>query len=386
MIDAVAPRLRIRKAIPCVAGILFAGLVGLAYARSQRQQTARPQLSDEAFKDIRVLKGIPVDEFMDVMGMFSASLGYCCTDCHVKEAVGNIAAFAVETPKIQTARRMIALVNTINTGSFRGAKRVTCFTCHHGSDMPEAAPDLRLQYGAPPEPDPNTVAIATSSESPAPLFTRYVQAIGGAQRLANFTSLVATGTYTGYETGSAPVPLEIYAKAPNKRTTVVKMPEEDSVRVYDGMNGWIAGPERTIPLTTLSGPNLFGARLEAMMSFPSGIQQEFNRWRSGKAIIEDKEFAVAQGVKTGQLPVNFYFDQSTGLLKRVMRWNQTAVGPVPTQTDYEDYREVGGVKMPFRTTITWTDGKSTIELKEVRPNVSIEATRFARPAPARPRR
>src|SRR5437867_8395217 len=173
-----------RRAILGAAEIVVVGLAGLGYARSQAAQTVRAQMSEEAFKDIRVLKGIPVDEFMDVMGMFSASLGYCCTDCHVKEAVGNIAAFAVETPKIQTARRMIALVNTINTGSFRGAKRVTCFTCHHGSDMPEAAPDLRLQYGSPPEPDPNTVAIATSNESPEPLFTRYVQAIGGTQRLA----------------------------------------------------------------------------------------------------------------------------------------------------------------------------------------------------------
>src|SRR5213594_3574367 len=177
-----------RRAILGAAEIVIVGLAGLGYARGQNAQNVRPQMSEEAFKDIRVLKGIPVDEFMDVMGMFSASLGYCCTDCHVKEAVGNIGAFAAQTPKIQTARRMIALVNTINTGSFGGAKRVTCFTCHHGSDMPEAAPDLRLQYGAPPEPDPNAVGIATSSESPEPLFNKYLQAIGGTQRLANFTS------------------------------------------------------------------------------------------------------------------------------------------------------------------------------------------------------
>src|SRR2546425_6736168 len=195
-------------------GIVIVGLTGLVYARSQAVQTTRPQLSEEAFKDVRVLKGIPVDEFMDVMGMVSASLGYCCTDCHVKEAVGNIAAFAVQTPKIQTARRMITLVNTINTGSFGGAKRVTCFTCHHGSDMPDAAPDLRLQYGAPPEPDPNAMSIATSSASPQPLFDKYIQAIGGAQRLLSFTSFAATGTYTGYETGSGPEKLEIYAKTP----------------------------------------------------------------------------------------------------------------------------------------------------------------------------
>src|SRR3989449_1236598 len=241
---------RWRGTIPGAVGIAIVGLAGLVYAGSQPLQTSRPQMSEEAFTNIRILKGIPVDEFMDVMGMFSASLGYCCTDCHVKEAVGNIAAFALQTPKIQTARRMIALVNTINTGSFGGAKRVTCFTCHHGSDMPEAAPDLRLQYGVPPEPDPNAMGIATSSESPQPLFNKYIQAIGGRQRLANLTSFVATGTYTGYETGSAPVPLEIYAKAPNQRATIVKMPEEDSIRVYDGMSGWIAGPERTTPLTT----------------------------------------------------------------------------------------------------------------------------------------
>ena len=368
----------------CVVGLM--GLGSLVYGRTQAAQPVRPQMAEEAFKDIRVLKGIPVDEFMDVMGMFSASLGYCCTDCHVKEAVGNVGAFALQTPKIQTARRMITMVNIINASSFGGAKRVSCFTCHHGSDMPDVAPDLRLQYGTPPEPDPNAMGIATSTESPRPLFEKYIQAIGGGQRLASFTSFVATGTYTGYETGSGPVKLEIYAKAPNQRTTILKMPEEDSIRVYDGTNGWIAGPERTTPLATLTGPNLFGTRLEAITSFPTGIQPEFTGWRSGTAVIDDQEFSVAQGIKTGQLPVNFYFDKSTGLLKRIMRWNQTAVGPVPTQTDYDDYRDVSGIKLPFRTIITWTDGRSMIELKEVRPNVPIEAARFGKPAPAKPRR
>jgi len=182
------------------------------------------------------------------------------------------------------------------------------------------------------------------------------------------------------------VKLEIYAKAPNQRTTILKMPEEDSVRVYDGVNGWVAGPERTTPLTTLSGPNLFGARMEAMVSFPTTIQQEFTQWKSGSAMIGDEEVAVAQGIKTGQLPVNFYFGKSTGLLRRVTRWNQTAVGPVPTQTEFEDYRDVSGIKIPFRTIITWTDGKSTIELAEARVNVPLEAARFAKPAPARPRK
>ena len=61
------------------------------------------------------------------------------------------------------------------------------------------------------------------------------------------------------------------------------------------------------------------------------------------------------------------------------------MGTVPTQTDYSDYRDVAGVKMPFHTVVTWTNGQNTIELKEIRPNVTIDAARFARPAPFKPR-
>ena len=89
---------------------------------------------------------------------------------------------------------------------------------------------------------------------------------------------------------------------------------------------------------------------------------------------------LLQGTNTGELPVNLYFDDS-GLLVRQVRWNKTPVGAVPVQIDYADYRDLDGIKMPFRTTVTWTDGQNTIQLREVRPNVAIEAARFARPAP-----
>jgi outer membrane lipoprotein-sorting protein len=79
--------------------------------------------------------------------------------------------------------------------------------------------------------------------------------------------------------------------------------------------------------------------------------------------------------------MNFYFDES-GLLVRLVRLTETAVGRVPTQIDYGDYREVAGVKMPFRWTVTWTNGQSTTELSEVQPNVPVDAARFARPVPA----
>jgi hypothetical protein len=132
----------------------------------------------------------------------------------------------------------------------------------------------------------------------------------------------------------------------------------------------------------LTGGNLDGARLDAVMSFPTGIQKAFSQWQVGSTTIDDSAVRIVQGTNPGQIPVNLYFDES-GLLVRQVRWNKTAVGVVPAQLDYSDYREVGGVKVPFRTIVTWTDGQNTVQLHEVRPNVPIDAARFARPTPFR---
>ena len=89
---------------------------------------------------------------------------------------------------------------------------------------------------------------------------------------------------------------------------------------------------------------------------------------------------ILQGANQGELPANFYFDDA-GLLVRMVRWNNTASGVVPTQADYSEYREVAGVKMPFTIVMTWTDGQNTFALSDIQPNVAITAARFARPVP-----
>ena len=93
-----------------------------------------------------------------------------------------------------------------------------------------------------------------------------------------------------------------------------------------------------------------------------------------------------QGTGSGGALVTLYFDAESGLLVRQVRYVPSPVGRLPTQIDYADYREVAGVKLPFRWTVTWLDGKDTVELKDVRPNVAIDAARFARPRPPVPHR
>lgn len=364
--------------------IAFMGAVVVVARGQAGQQQPRPQMAEEVFKNVQVLKGIPVDEFMDTMGMFSAALSLNCIDCHTAESVGTWDRFADETPLKQTARRMVQMVNELNRANFKGVRSVTCYTCHHGDLRPRMVPNLAAQYATPVE-DPNEIEVFRLPGGPSAdqVFEKYLQALGGPQRVAGLTSFAGKGTYIGFETEQTKVPVEVFAKAPLQRATVVHMTVGDKVTLYDGRAAWIAGSDKPIPLMPLTGGNLDGAKIDALVAFPAQIKQAFSQWQVGATAIDDREVHVLRGTNPRQPPVNFYFDES-GLLVRVVRFVDTAVGRVPTQIDYSDYREVSGVKMPFKWTVTWTNGQSTTELSEMQGNVSIDAARFARPAPARP--
>jgi hypothetical protein len=341
-------------------------------------------MTEDVFKSVEILKGIPVDTFFETMGMFASAMGNDCTFCHVSGAYFDKTAFAQPTPRIRRARQMLTMMNALNEQYFAGRTRVTCFTCHGGSQAPRAEPELALQYGAPAE-DPNARDFPVDTRVTADqIFDKYLQVLGGAERLARFSSFAAKGTYSGFDTAFEKVPVEIFAKAPNQQTMVVRLVNGASTRTFDGRNAWMAGPDTPLPLLTLTEGNLDRARLEAIVAFPTGIRTAFPRWRVGRTAIDEKEVRVVQGMGDAQALANFYFDDS-GLLVRMVRWTRTPVGFVPTQIDYADYRDVAGVKVPFRRIVTQTYMQMNVELTEVQPNVPVDAAKFARPAPvARP--
>jgi hypothetical protein len=373
-----------RRAFLGATAIAVVCLIGAATTVGRAQAGAdTPALADNTFKNVMLLKGIPVDTFLDAMGMFANAMGNDCTYCHASGAALDRDAFAVATPRIQRARQMIVMMNTINKTYFGGQPRVTCFTCHGGNQSPRSDPNLALQYSTPPE-DPNVRDFPTDPTASADqIFDRYLQAVGGTARLAALTSFTAKGTYEGFDTLFAKVPVDIFAQAPNRYTTTVHMSAGDSVRVYNGSGGWMAGPDTAVPLLTLTSGNLDRARLEALVAFPIGLKQAFSQWRVGRAVMNDQEVRVVQGAENGQAVLNLYFDE-LGMLVRLVRWTVTPVGFVPTQIDYSDFRDVAGVKIPFRRQVSQTYMQMTIELTSVQPNVTIDAARFARPTPAKP--
>jgi len=344
----------------------------------------RVPMVEETFKTVQLLRGIPVDTFFEVMGTFASSMGNDCTFCHAANSALNKAAFAEQTPRIQRARQMITMMNALNKQYFNGAPRVTCFTCHGGSNVPKADPSFMSQYGEPTL-DPDARDFPTDpSVNVNQVWDKYIQALGGAEKLAKLTSYAAKGTYSGFDTDRSTVPIELYAKAPNQETVVVHLTIGASTRVFDGRNAWVAGPEQPLPLLTLTTGNVDRARLSALANFPLGLRQAYPQWRGGRTILNDKDVIVLQATANGDRVAQLFFDNN-GLLVRLLRFTITPVAFVPTQIDYADYRELPGlgVKIPFSRTLTQTYMQMTLQFTDVQANAPIDAAKFAKPAPAK---
>jgi hypothetical protein len=234
------------------------------------------------------------------------------------------------------------------------------------------------------------LARAPLQPSPDAILDKYIQALGGAQRLAGVTSFVAKGTSVGFGGFGGGGQVEIVAKAPDQRATRIHFadPERgDSARTFDGRAGWIATPLTVVRQYALSGGELDGARLDAQLSFPGQIKQVLSNLRvSSPTAINDREVQVVQGNGPRGLVATLYFDKESGLLVRLVRYGNSPIGRVPTQVDYSDYREVGGIKMPFRWTFGWLDGRDAFELSDVQLNAPIDTARFGLPAASGPGR
>jgi hypothetical protein len=368
-----------------VATVVIAG--GWAELAGQSSPTDKQPLAEDVFKNVQVLKGIPVSEFMATMGFFSASLGLNCVYCHVAESLQDWQKFAEDVPRKRMARTMVQMVNTINENNFGGRRVITCYSCHHGNERPKDIPSLAIQYGTPEE-DPNEIEIppqAVSGPSADQILDKFVTALGGAQRLAAVTRVIAKGTYEGYDTYHEKVPFELYAKAPAQMTTVIHTQNGDGTTVFNGNGGWVASPSNPVPLLPLApGAELDGARIDAQLLFPAQLKQALSHWRSGFPVttIGDSDVEVVEATGDGKTRAKLFFDQKTGLLARQLRYSSTAVGTNPIQIDYADYREISGVKRPFRWTVTWTNGQSIYQVNEFQSDVTIDNGKFAKPAPA----
>ena len=382
-----------RNAVPVAAAVAaFAGLVSVTLVRPASAQVKQPppaakgETSGHYYKNVTTatLKELSPSDFLGAMGVMTAALGYDCSNCHPGAGTDTVDWVTDKDRKKVIARKMVDMVAAINKANFSGAQSVTCFTCHHGLDLPVTSIQLDKLYGEPPDEKRDILAVQKGEPPASEIFDQYIQAMGGAQKLATLKSYVATGTSVGYAGVGGSAKFEIYAKSPDNRGMWINFPDHPDRGIgawtYDGKTGFISQPRSYLGTWELDGADLAGAKLDGALGFPGQIKSTFPTWRvAPEDILHDRDVYVVQGIAPGGLIGTFYFDKKTHLLTRYVRQTPSPAGRISIQQDFADYRDVNGIKFPFQYSFLWLDGRFTANIKEVKVNAPIDAAKLTKP-------
>jgi hypothetical protein len=335
--------------------------------------TPSPKTTEQVYKNIQVLKGVPADQLIPAMQFITASLGVQCDFCHLENAFDKD-----DKETKQTARKMMRMIFAINKDNFDGHKEVTCYACHRGTHKPVATPLISEEpvQLAPEEKRNHEEENAASLPSVGKIIDKYLQAMGGAGAVARISTRLQKGTLT---VGAAQFPLEVLTKGPANRVTTVRFPSGESVTGFNAQVGWLSTPGHG--MHEMSSAEVDAARMDAYPQFAIDLRQIFKELRvHQQEKIDGRPTYVVSGIREHCPPAQLYFDQESGLLVRLLRYVDTPLGLNPAQIDYADYREEGGMRTPFRWTIARPGGRFTIQIDQVQQNVPIDDEKFAKPA------
>ena len=362
-----------------VCGTSLAVLLAMAGASAQSSAPkdpaapAGPKLAEEEFKNIQALKGIPAEQLIPTMQFIAASLGVECEYCHVAHANEK------DDKKTKlTARKMINMMMAINKDNFEGHREVTCYSCHRGSTEPVGTPIITDEEAGPAREEGNKPGMAKASLPAADqLLDKYLAAVGGAEALQKITSRVQKGTLTAF--GGQHFPMDVYSKGPDKRYSVMHLQGGDSVTAFNGKQGWLSVPGR---VHMMSAAENDAVRIDADLYFAAHVKTLYQKFRvdDGEKIDGHETYLVV-GRNEGRPPLRLYLDKESGLLLRLVRYADTALGLNPTQIDYADYRDENGVKIPFRWTLSRPGNRFTIQVEQVQQNVPVDDAKFVAPPP-----
>ena len=359
----------------CVAGVVLDIGAAMPCAQSAKPstRTRTRETAEQVYKNIQVLKGVPADQLIPAMQFIAASLGVQCDFCHLENAFEKD-----DKETKQTARKMMRMMFAINKDNFDGHREVTCYACHRGLHKPVITPVINEEEAksVPEDKMHHKEASTAGLPSADQILGKYLLAVGGADAAARISTRIQKGTLT---VGSEPFSVEILAKAPAKRVTTVHFPGGDSVTGVNGQEGWLSTPGR--PVREMSPSEVDAAIMDAELFSPASLKQTFKELRVEQPEqIKGREAYVLTGTRESLPPVHLYFDQESGLLVRALHFVETPLGRNPTEIDYADYREEGGLKTPFRWTVARTSGRFTIQIEQTEQNVPIDDDKFVKPA------
>lgn len=320
--------------------------------------------AQQRYKNLQVFKDLPATQLDPTMAFISGSLGVRCSYCHVPNQFDKD-----DKPTKLAARRMIQMVFDINKGSFNGQGAVSCYTCHRGKPAPVSVPAVGQNLWTPSSPASGPETLP----SPKQILDRYVQALGGADALNKVNTRIVKGSRIGAD--GVPVPEEVYQKAPDKFLTLTSYPQ---VVFSNGFNGTVAWGH-----SSREGATPLADQLQAQIKRDAVFYKELKTEQLyssltvvGKTAVRDADAYVVQAKPVDGSVEKLFFDVKTGLLVRRYTESDTVLGKLPLQTDYEDYRDVDGIKQPFLIHWSFPGRVWGRKIDEIKHNVPLDDAKF----------
>jgi outer membrane lipoprotein-sorting protein len=231
-------------------------------------------------------------------------------------------------------------------------------------------------------------ASVASAQTVDDVIERSVKALGGRAALMKLKSRSTTGTITlstpaGDVTGS----FEVLNAAPNKMRTVIKAdltaigagPTTFDQR-FNGTSGYV--------IDTLQGNReITGSHLDSLRnaSFPHPFLNYKEIGIVAKLIGKEKSgdreaYVVDLEPTTGPVARHFIDAETYMPLKTSITVNVPQLGQdIEQTTEFSDYREVDGIKLPFRAKITSPVSNLTSIATKVEHNVPVDEKLFSKP-------
>jgi hypothetical protein len=330
---------------------------------------------------LEVLQSLPEAQLFPLMNLVATSLGVRCDYCHVQvnpdlsRTPSNVGGWVWDRDDKQPKRRareMMKMVVDLNALRFGGETKVTCYTCHRGATQPS-----RLLPLPPPLPGSSRTPAPTPLPTAERVWAAYVAAVGGGDAATLGTAMSIRGWDDRPEGRYGK--FEITVAGRDRYRVSVTTPEISTTQGLDGEVAWAVTNDR---VQRLSSPADVARMKQVAMRYRPIKEQPANLRLVGIERLDDHDAYVLQGRIDSVTTQRSYFDVVTGLLRREVTATETLLVPLEEQVDYDDYRDVGGVQMPFRIRIS--DGApysiATRIIMEIRRNVPGADTLF-RPPP-----
>lgn len=357
---------------------VLAGVMAFINSSHAQQQTDKPV--EQTRKNIQVLKGLPDSQLFTVMNFIRTSLGVSCAYCHVNSGGDKWEWEKDDKPTKVIARQMMRMQFAVNQGNkdiFGTTGGVTCYTCHRGQTKPAIMPSL-------PQPPPAGGPAGEAKAETVPLPTvdqvldKYVQGLGGEAAFKKLNTRVMKGAQITFD--GTNIPLETYQAAPDKLVTILTTPRQGVM--MSGYNGTTAWSKNARGQREMSGAQL--ALMKRASDFYGDIKPREvfpNLTVAGREKIGDREAIVLTSKVSDTRTEKLYFDTQTGLLLRILGITQTVLAPIPEQTDFEDYREVDGIRLPFTIRQSFVDPWIgwTRKYTEIKHNIAVDDAKFNMP-------